>query len=206
LISVALAYEAFGTRRFVNGATDTGGTTVPSCTDRGFTGHEEMDEVGLVNMNGRIYDATLGRFMSADSGIPYPLDLQSYNRYSYGRDNPQRYIDPSGFDDISVPQLDLGTYNYGADGQYLWLEGVGFADVLAAFQGGQLLFIHDVIPARRHSRPAGGRYILPHHRGHAGALAILTALWQLSTSYRGGRFGCRVLRAAARTRGWQLLE
>ena len=31
---------------------------------RGYTGHEEMPEFGLVNMNARLYDPMLGRFLS----------------------------------------------------------------------------------------------------------------------------------------------
>ncbi len=48
-------------------------------------------------MNGRIYDAVLGRFLSADPQIQAPGNLQSYNRYSYTLNNPLRYDDPSGY-------------------------------------------------------------------------------------------------------------
>ncbi len=101
-VAERLDYEPFGKRRFPNGVADPNGTIVPVSTDRGFTGQEEMDEVGLVNMNGRVYDASLGRFMSADPTVPYPQNLQSYNRYSYSRNNPLRANDPSGFDDEGV--------------------------------------------------------------------------------------------------------
>ena len=50
-------------------------------------------------MNGRIYDPLLGRFLSADLGVQFPGDLQSYNRYSYVRNNPLSKTDPSGFDE-----------------------------------------------------------------------------------------------------------
>lgn len=66
-------------------------------TDRGFTGHEMLDEVGLIHMNGRIYDAEIGRMLSADPNIPSASNLQSYNRYSYVLNNPLSYTDPSGF-------------------------------------------------------------------------------------------------------------
>lgn len=93
-----LAYEPFGKRRNANGTTDPYGNLTPK-TDRGYTEHEHMDEVDLINMNGRIFDPALGRFMSADPGIPYPGSTQSYNRYSYARNNPLRAIDPTGFVD-----------------------------------------------------------------------------------------------------------
>ncbi len=47
-------------------------------------------------MNARIYDPTIGRFLSADTIIPYMYNTQSFNRYSYVRNNPLKYIDPSG--------------------------------------------------------------------------------------------------------------
>ncbi|MDP2336042.1 MAG: RHS repeat-associated core domain-containing protein, partial [Bacteroidota bacterium] len=65
--------------------------------DRGFTGHETLPWFNLVNMNGRLYDPLVGRFLSAD---PYVQDgglTQSYNRYSYCLNNPLRYTDPSGY-------------------------------------------------------------------------------------------------------------
>ncbi len=66
-------------------------------TDRGFTGHEQIDEIGLIHMNGRVYDPVLGRFISADPIIQSPTDLQSLNRFAYVRNNPLSLIDPSGF-------------------------------------------------------------------------------------------------------------
>ncbi len=56
-----------------------------------------LDAVDLIHMNGRIYDATLGRFLSADPFIQDPNNLQSYNRYSYVLNNPVSATDPSGF-------------------------------------------------------------------------------------------------------------
>ncbi|WP_409419234.1 RHS repeat-associated core domain-containing protein [Marinomonas sp. RS-M-Aa-14] len=66
-------------------------------TPRGFTGHEHLDNVGLIHMNGRVYDPEIARFVSADPLIPSPKNLQSYNRYSYTVNNPLRYTAPSGF-------------------------------------------------------------------------------------------------------------
>jgi len=45
-------------------------------------GQEELDDVGLVHMNGRLYDPTTGRFLSADPTIQYASNMQNYNRYS----------------------------------------------------------------------------------------------------------------------------
>jgi hypothetical protein len=48
-------------------------------------------------MNGRVYDPTLGRFVSPDLLIPNPENTQSYNRYSYVYNNPLSFTDPSGY-------------------------------------------------------------------------------------------------------------
>jgi RHS repeat-associated protein len=64
--------------------------------DRGFTGHEHLDEFGLINMNGRVYDPLLAMFLSPDSYMQAPDFTQNYNRYSYVLNNPLIYNDPSG--------------------------------------------------------------------------------------------------------------
>lgn len=92
-----LAYEPFGKRRFPNGTADPNDTIHGQETERGYTNHEHLDELGLIHMNGRIYDPLLGRFMSADPTIQSPYDLQSYNRYSYVLNNPLIYTDPTGY-------------------------------------------------------------------------------------------------------------
>ena len=66
-------------------------------TNRGFTGHEHIEEVGFIHMNGRVYDQELGRFLSADPLIQAPFVTNSFNRYSYVMNNPLKYTDPTGF-------------------------------------------------------------------------------------------------------------
>ncbi|MEJ1403815.1 MAG: RHS repeat-associated core domain-containing protein, partial [Candidatus Sedimenticola sp. (ex Thyasira tokunagai)] len=66
-------------------------------TNRGFTGHEHVDEMDLIHMNGRVYDPTLGRFLSADPTMQSPYSSQGFNRYSYVHNNPLKYTDPSGY-------------------------------------------------------------------------------------------------------------
>ncbi|OAV69111.1 Cell wall-associated polypeptide CWBP200 [Bacteroidales bacterium Barb6XT] len=64
-------------------------------TDRGYTSHEHIEEIGLINMNARLYDPLIGRFFSPD---PKMMDgeTQALNRYSYAMNNPLAYTDPSG--------------------------------------------------------------------------------------------------------------
>ncbi|MET0103243.1 MAG: RHS repeat-associated core domain-containing protein, partial [Sedimenticola sp.] len=66
-------------------------------TNRGFTGHEHIDELNLIHMNGRVYDPELGRFLSADPTMQFPYSTQGYNRYAYVQNNPLKYTDPSGY-------------------------------------------------------------------------------------------------------------
>lgn len=63
---------------------------------RGFTGHEHIAEFGLVNMNARLYDPVLGRFLSPDPYVQMPDFSQNFNRYSYAFNNPFAYSDPDG--------------------------------------------------------------------------------------------------------------
>jgi RHS repeat-associated protein len=65
--------------------------------DRGFTGHEHLPHFGLINMNGRVYDPFLARFLSPDPFVQAPSYSQNYNRYSYAWNNPLKYTDPSGY-------------------------------------------------------------------------------------------------------------
>lgn len=90
-------YEPLGKRRVPNGAADPNSTLTGVNTDRGFTNHEHLDEMALVHMNGRVYDPTIGLFMSADPFVQDSDGLQTYNRYSYVTNNPLTYADPSGY-------------------------------------------------------------------------------------------------------------
>lgn len=92
-----LAYEPYGKRRFAAGNTDTNNSVTGANTNRGYTNHEHLEALGLIHMNGRVYDPALGRFMSADPVIQATDNLQSYNRYSYVMNTPFMYTDPTGF-------------------------------------------------------------------------------------------------------------
>ncbi|MGH8321418.1 MAG: RHS repeat-associated core domain-containing protein, partial [Gammaproteobacteria bacterium] len=95
-----MTYAAFGAR--TDPATWQPYGTVPDLTDitdKGYTGQQQLDAVGLIHMNGRVYDPQIGRFISADPTVPDPFDSQSFNRYSYVENNPLSATDPSGFDD-----------------------------------------------------------------------------------------------------------
>ena len=96
-IKERLSYDPWGKRRAVTGATINLLTVQTLYTDRGYTGHLHADGVGLIHMNGRMYDPILARLISADPLIQSPNNLQSLNRYSYVMNNPLSYTDPTGY-------------------------------------------------------------------------------------------------------------
>ena len=71
-------------------------STEPMLLGRGFTGHEHLPWCGLVNMNARLYDPALGRFLSPDPEVQQPEGTQGFNRYTYCLNNPLRYVDLDG--------------------------------------------------------------------------------------------------------------
>ena len=95
--------------------------TFETTTD-GFTGHEMLDDFGLIHMNGRVYDPAIGRFLSADPFVQAPENSQSFNRYSYVMNNPLSLVDPSGYSFASP--IDYGFDNNADLGVVLGNENV----------------------------------------------------------------------------------
>ncbi len=91
-----MSFEAFGSRRNIDWSS-AAGVVAAIESHHGFTGHEQLDDVGIIHMNGRLYDPQLGRFLSPDIQVQYPENSQSFNRYSYVNNNPLSYTDPSGY-------------------------------------------------------------------------------------------------------------
>ncbi len=77
---------------------------------RGYTGHEYLPWFGLVNMNARLYDPAIGRFLSPDPYVQMPDFSQNFNRYSYCLNNPLKFTDPSGEFFFSFLIPGLGTF------------------------------------------------------------------------------------------------
>jgi RHS repeat-associated protein len=82
-----------------------------STSKRQFTGHERDPESGLDYMLARYYGSSLGRFQSPDPGKDTELeDPQSWNKYSYVRNNPILFTDPDGQKKIKVDKADKKFY------------------------------------------------------------------------------------------------
>jgi RHS repeat-associated protein len=102
-VVAATSFGAFGTRRKATWSgipTASDLAQIAAATRDGFTGHEHIDNVELIHMNGRVYDPPLGRFISADPFVSRPHDGQGLNRYGYALNNPLAFTDPSGFDPV----------------------------------------------------------------------------------------------------------
>ncbi len=106
-----LSFDPWGRRR---NPSDWSYNNVPenNLFDRGYTGHEHLNRFGLINMNGRMYDPYLARFLSPDPIIQNPKYSQNLNRYSYVLNNPLKYVDPSGYDWVLLSGSTQSTYYY----------------------------------------------------------------------------------------------
>jgi RHS repeat-associated protein len=96
-------YDAWGVRTLAAGT---------SITNRGFTGHEHLPMFGLINMNARLYDPMVGRFLAMDPFVQMPDYTQAFNRYTYALNNPLIYVDPDGeyflIDDLIAAAIGAG--------------------------------------------------------------------------------------------------
>jgi RHS repeat-associated protein len=67
---------------------------------------EHLNDFALINLNARLYDPVLARFLGMDPFVQSPDFTQNFNRYAYGLNNPLKYTDPSGewfgIDDLIV--------------------------------------------------------------------------------------------------------
>ncbi|MDR0604219.1 MAG: hypothetical protein LBG80_07970 [Bacteroidales bacterium] len=94
---------------------------------RGFTGHEHLPEFALINMNGRMYDPVLGRFLSPDPYVQTPDWSQNFNRYSYCGNNPLMYVDEDGeFWHIIIGGFVGGVINWVSNGCKFNAEGAAY--------------------------------------------------------------------------------
>ena len=97
-LSQELSYDAWGCRR--NPSTWLPYATIQNADalyDRGFGGHEHIDQFEMINMNGRMYDPVAGMFLSPDPFVQAPDNPQGFYRYSYCMNNPLSLTDPSGY-------------------------------------------------------------------------------------------------------------
>jgi hypothetical protein len=143
--------------------------------------------MGIIHMNGRVYDPLTGRFMSADPFIQAPGNLQSYNRYAYVMNNPLNLTDPSGYSwwtrlrDKVIKPIAIAYIGYltgGAISQAFQMGGLlgGSGGTIFATGNAALTTLGGAIAG------AGGGFV-------AGALSNGTLQGGLQGAFTGGVFG-----------------
>jgi RHS repeat-associated protein len=158
-----MSYDAWGKRRNLDGTDDTTNTISGVTDNKGYSAQEMLDNLRLVNMNGRVYDPLLGRFISADPFVSRPTDLQSLNRYAYVLNNPLALVDPTGYADdqphqeqtaVAIAERDI-QWDYATQGEPVQCFGncivnmgklslVQTEEERKTYEGGNLVAIEDV--------------------------------------------------------------
>ena len=136
VVEQVMSFDVFGARRDTESwglrhAEASSGLLTSALTLRGFTGHEQIDDVGLVHMGGRVYDPILGRFLQADPFIQQPNNIQNFNRYSYVLNNPLNATDPSGY---FFQMLVIWAVNYVAAATLTGTALAAFTMAMTAYQ------------------------------------------------------------------------
>jgi RHS repeat-associated protein len=120
-----LAFDPHGNRRSALAWNSLLPSYSASNTTHGYTGHEHIDNLGVIHMNARLYDPQLGRFLQADPVIQDMTSAQSQNAYSYVLNNPLSMTDPSGASWISSNWRTVLSIAIS-----IWLPGSGFFTAL----------------------------------------------------------------------------
>ena len=137
------AYDPWGNRRNPALWKDAD-TRTKFIIDRGYTLHEHLDALGLINMNGRVYDPLLGMFLSPDPYVQAPGNWLNYNRYGYCLNNPLIYTDPDGELWWLIPIAVGAVINWATNGADFTWEGLGYFGVGALAGASTLISITGV--------------------------------------------------------------
>ncbi|WP_445358897.1 RHS repeat-associated core domain-containing protein [Microbulbifer sp. ANSA005] len=164
-------------------------------TTRGYTGHEMLDQVGLIHMNGRVYDPRLARFLQADPLVQAPDYSQSHNRYAYVWNNPLNATDPSGYSVTLIAAFALAVMKVKA----VWvvmavMAAAGFVDALLqgasfgeAFQNGLIQGVSAAAFASVGQAGVGASVTANQVLAIKGA--VLGLLGGITSELQGGEFG-----------------
>lgn len=203
-----MAYDAWGRRRQSNGL-EVGWqylnaqSAANTLDHRGYTGQEQLDDLSLVHLNGRVYDPMTGRMTSPDPTVPDPYDLQSLNRASYVRNSPLDKVDPTGFQDTS--DIDK-KYKKGSSGFHGWDSYGGAGASGKATQTTTQTTTQSTgpaVPTLHPSQPPQNEGDAKDAAGGLTAGAIASNLWNSPDNWLG--LGRRVVTDAATT-AWNLLN
>lgn len=100
-IEVVESYASYGQRRsgttWQQPVSAADANVIAADSARGFTFHTQFAGGKLIHMNGRVEVSVTGRFLSADPMSEFEGGPHTGDTYAYARNNPLRFIDPSGF-------------------------------------------------------------------------------------------------------------
>ena len=114
LLALSASNDVWGKRLETNWNGNEVSESQTQGNQRGYTDHEHLDSIGLIHMNGRVYDPKLARFISPDPYIQDPYNTQSFSRYSYVWNNPLRHTDPTGeFIPLIIAGIKIAGLAYG---------------------------------------------------------------------------------------------
>lgn len=81
-------------------------TNVDRTSEVNFAGKAYDEEIGLSYFGARWYDPTIGRFTGIDAAPVQAENWRTFNRYSYGFNNPYKYYDPDGNEPAEIGDTD----------------------------------------------------------------------------------------------------
>lgn len=191
------SFDAWGRNRNPSDWTYNNIPTTPDWLYRGYTGHEQLPQFDLINMNGRIYDPVLGRMLSPDNLVPDPSSTQGYNRYTYAYNNPLKYTDPDGENPLQfviaaaanvVNQSLQGNIN--GPGDFFFAAGIGAASSGAGIWAGNTVAANTVNSNLVSLSSAGvGGFVAGLGNGALQGLNIIDAVQQgISSSVHSAAF------------------
>lgn len=112
------------TRRYTKPFGEARGSTPAWIDDKGFLGKTQDQETGLTHIGAREYDPALGRFISVDP-ILSPDTHESVNGYTYSRNAPTTFSDPTGLKEIITERGGVSDDQYLRDNNAQWTGGPG---------------------------------------------------------------------------------
>jgi RHS repeat-associated protein len=119
--ATGMSYDAYGKRRdpdsWANDDLDAKFGEA-QWLERGYTGHQHLDVVRLIHMNGRVQNPIWGRMLSPDPVVGDLTRPQGLNAYSYAGNNPLTMVDPTGYASTCETNPTCTVYYFEPSGGY----------------------------------------------------------------------------------------